>query len=87
MGSRKQKPFAYFSDLDEFKKYKISCSADNTHYFAWNSETGEWDQQILLDGETMDVYFDTICYIEAEHLQFTRGAFYGEDTSPVWQQI
>jgi len=35
----------------------------------------------------MDVYFDTICYIEAEHLQFTRGAFYGEDTSPVWQQI
>ena len=78
MGARKQRPFAYFPNLATFKTKKVSSSADDTMYFDWTTGTSVYG--------TPDIFFDTICYIEDEHLQFTHGEFYG-DTTMKWQEL
>ena len=78
MGARKQRPFAYFPNMAIFKTKKVSSSADDTMYFDWQTGTSVYG--------TPDIFFDTICYIEDEHLQFTHGEFYGDNTMK-WQEL
>lgn len=78
MGARKQRPFAYFPNMATFKTKKVSSSADDTMYFDWTTGTSVYG--------TPDIFFDTICYIEDEHLQFTHGEFYGDNTMK-WQEL
>jgi hypothetical protein len=56
-------------------------------YLDWETVPGEAVPAYLPAGETVDIHYETICYIKSEHLQYTHGAFFGEDTSPVWQQL
>ena len=78
MGARKQRPFAYFPNMATFKAKKISSDASDTEYIDWTN-----GGSIL---GTPEIFFDTICYIEDEHLQFTHGEFYG-DNSVKWQEL
>lgn len=78
MGARKQRPFAYFPNLATFQQKKVSCNAADTEYIDWQTGTAAYG--------TPDIFFDTICYIEEEHLQFTHGEFYG-DTTMKWQEL
>ena len=78
MGARKQRPFYYFPDLDAFKTMKVSINASDTEYIDWSTGTSAFG--------TPDIFFDTICYIEREGLQFTHGEFYGDNTMK-WQEL
>lgn len=78
MGARKQRPFAYFPDLATFKSKKVSSDANDNQYIDWVNGGSIMG--------TPDIFFDTICYIEDEHLQFTHGEFYGDNTMK-WQEL
>lgn len=64
-----RKPFAYFDNIDTFKKKKVSGAATNDMYIDFaNDET--------LTFGTPDILFDTICFINNEQKIFTHGTFY-----------
>lgn len=78
MAARKQKPFAYFPDLETFKTKKVSCEPTDDYYIDWINMSPTLG--------TPEIFFDTICYIEKEGLQFTHGEFYGDNTMK-WQEL
>ena len=77
--ARKQKPFAYFDNLDTFKSYKISCSENDDEYIDFEN-----DEQVTFG--TPDIMYETFCVIDEEKLFFTHGQFYNENKIP-WTHI
>ena len=75
------KPFAYFDNIDTFKKKKVSGSPSNDTYIDFNNKE-------LLTFGIPDILFETICFIENERKIFTHGAFYNcEDQRNRWTEI